>query len=125
MAQSETVFGPSEAMGDGFETAPYDEVSTAVRLLGDRWSLLIVRELAAGNSRFTDVHQALPGLSRSLLAARLRYLERLNIIERQHTDDRDRRVRQLYVLTQAGWGLTPALSALAGWALAWQIGSRS
>jgi DNA-binding HxlR family transcriptional regulator len=101
------------------------EVSTATRLLGDRWSLLIVRELAVGNTRFTEIHQALPGLSRSLLASRLRYLERLSILERQVTGDFDRRSLHRYGLTEVGWALIPALRALGDWAQTWQAAVRT
>jgi DNA-binding HxlR family transcriptional regulator len=97
----------------------YDEVSTAVRLLGDRWSLLIVREMCAGNSRFTEIAEALPGLSRSLLSSRLRYLERHGIVERRNSTDEDRRRKQHYALTEIGAGLAPSLQALGEWATTW------
>ncbi|RNM11708.1 winged helix-turn-helix transcriptional regulator [Nocardioides pocheonensis] len=120
MAPAEAVRGLLAVDAD-FGTAGYAEVSTAVRLLGDRWSLLIVRELAVENTRFTEIHRALPGLSRSLLVTRLRYLERLGIIERRSTAALDRRSKQRYALTDVGRGLTPALQALGDWALTWQI----
>jgi DNA-binding HxlR family transcriptional regulator len=112
---------PSQAEGAPSVDAGFVEVSTATRLLGDRWSLLIVRELAVDNTRFNQIHRALPGLSRSLLTSRLRYLERLNIIERQEIPDLDRRSTHQYSLTKIGWALTPVLRALGDWALAWQI----
>ncbi|GAA3663480.1 winged helix-turn-helix transcriptional regulator [Nocardioides ginsengisoli] len=101
------------------EVAGYDEVSTAVRLLGDRWSLLIVREMWAGNNRFTEIVEALPGLSRSLLSSRLRYLERHGIVERRDSADEDRRRKQHYALTEIGAGLAPSLRALGEWATIW------
>ena len=102
-----------------------DELSTAVRLLGDRWSLLIVREMWAGNNRFTEIAEALPGLSRSLLSSRLRYLERLGIVERRDSADPDRRRKQLYGLTDVGAALAPSLRALGEWARAWDSRFRS
>lgn len=125
MAQGKPVRGPIDAADGDCGAAGYCEVSTAIRLLGDRWSLLIVRELAVGNTRFTEIHQALPGLSRSLLVTRLRYLERLSIIERRSSAALDRRSKQRYALTEVGWGLTPALRALGHWALTWQIPIRA
>ena len=106
-------------------TAGYFEVSTAVRLLGDRWSLLIVREIWAGNTRYNEIHSALPGLSRSLLSARLRYLERLLVIERRDNNDTDRRSKLLYSLSEAGSDLVPVIRALGLWALTWQVPERS
>lgn len=98
----------------------YSEVSTATRLVGDRWSLLVVRELATGSERFNDIHDALPGLSRTLLSSRLRYLERLGILERRQSSTADKRSRHTYGLTEVGWGLTPVLHALDSWAKSWQ-----
>lgn len=98
----------------------YPDVSTATRLVGDRWSLLVVRELAAGGERFNDIHDALPGLSRTLLASRLRYLERLGIVERRQSSTADRRSRHTYGLSKIGWGLTPVLRAMDDWARSWQ-----
>lgn len=97
-------------------SAEYCEVSTATRLIGDRWSLLVVREVALGNTRFSQVHEALPGLSRSLLASRLRYLERIGILERSAVSTADRRSTHSYGLTDVGWGLVPVLRALGHWA---------
>lgn len=101
-------------------SADYCAVSTATRLLGDRWSLLVIRELFVGNTRFTEVQEALPGLSRGLLASRLGYLTRLGLIERRESDQQDLRVRHTYGLTEAGRGLGPVLSALGEWATHWQ-----
>ncbi len=97
-------------------SAEYCEVSTATRLIGDRWSLLIVRELAVGNTRFSQIHDALPGLSRSLLTSRLRYLERIGVLERRAVGATDRRSTHSYALTDIGWGLVPVLRALGDWA---------
>jgi DNA-binding HxlR family transcriptional regulator len=105
--------------------AGYCEVSNAIRLVGDRWSLLVVRELAVGNTRFTEIHDALPGLSKSVLVSRLRYLERLAIVERQASEASDRRSRTRYVLSPAGWGLAPVLQALGAWAMEWHVPDRT
>ena len=54
----------------------YCPISRAVEVLGERWSLLIIRDMLVGASRFNDLARGLPGLSRSLLVKRLRQLER-------------------------------------------------
>ncbi len=60
----------------------YCPISRAVEVLGERWSLLIVRDMLCGATRFNDLARGLPGLSRSLLAKRLRQLEVAGIVER-------------------------------------------
>lgn len=104
---------------DSPASADYCEVSTATRLLGDRWSLLVVRELFVGNTRFTEIQEALPGLSRGLLASRLGYLTRLGIIERRATDGTDLRAKHSYALSDSGKALGPVLTALGDWAAQW------
>lgn len=56
--------------GDWWPVASYGPVSLGADLVGDRWTLLIVRELLDGTTRFNDLHRGLPGLSRSLLTSR-------------------------------------------------------
>ena len=114
---------PQTVMRDLPASADYCEVSTATRLIADRWSLLVVRELAVGNTRFSEIHDALPGLSRSLLASRLRYLERLGIIERLDPCQGDRRSKHFYALTEVGWGLMPVLKALGDWGMQFRADS--
>lgn len=62
-------------------------VSLGTRLIGDRWSLLIVREILVGASRVNVIHRGLPGLSRSLLSSRLRYPERIGVLEQSTCGD--------------------------------------
>lgn len=101
-------------------SADYCAVSTATRLLGDRWSLLVVREFFVGNTRFTEIQEALPGLSRGLLASRLGYLTRLGILERRAPDGSDLRAKHSYALSDSGRALGPVLTALGDWAAQWQ-----
>lgn len=90
----------------------------AVEHLGDRWSLLIVRELAmAGTLGFNALTGRLPGISRSVLARRLRKLEDLGLIERAPgpTDH----LAAPHRLAPAGRDLVPTLLSLKGWAERW------
>lgn len=96
----------------------YCPVSTGIRLLGDRWSLLIVRELFVGNTRFNEISRALPGLSRGLLSTRLRYLQQLDIVARNPS-------ALDYSLTEQGRALGPVLESLGAWALQWRLPSES
>ena len=90
----------------------YCPVAKAAEVLGERWTLLIVRDLITGAHRFTDLQRGLPGLSRSLLAERLRGLEADGLVERRiGTSGRDE-----YWLTPVGLDLTDAVIAVGAWA---------
>ena len=84
----------------------YCPISRALEVLGERWTMLIVRDLLLGNTRFNELSRASPGLSRTLLSKRLRQLERAGIVE--HVDD-------CYELTQAGRELEPVVFGLGEW----------
>jgi DNA-binding HxlR family transcriptional regulator len=84
-------------------------VARALEVCGDRWSLLIVREMTSGPRRFSDLSTALPRLSRALLTRRLRQLTRAGILASCPTG---------YQLTAVGADLSPVLDALGRWGLA-------
>jgi DNA-binding HxlR family transcriptional regulator len=90
-------------------------LARALDLVGGRWTMLVVRELAHGPRRFTDLREGLPGIASNLLAERLRSLEEAGIIERLQV------VRPvpgvLYGLTARGEELLPILRDLARWGL--------
>ena len=92
----------------------YCPLARTMGMLGERWSLLIVRDLLAGTTRFNDLARGLPGLSRGLLAKRLRQLEGAGVVERLGTR---------YLLTEAGRGLEPVVEALSAWGAAWTFGA--
>ena len=91
----------------------YCSFTKAIEHLGDRWSLLIVRQLGAfGPLGFNELSRALPGrISRSVLAERLRRLEVLGLVSRAEPSG--------YRLTTVGAGLLPVLFSLQGWAETW------
>jgi len=90
----------------------YCPVAKAAEILGERWTMLIVRDLMEGAHRFNDLHRGLPGLSRSVLTERLRDLEREGLLERRPSGGHDE-----YWLTGRGEDLQPALMALGEWAV--------
>ena len=61
----------------------YCPVAKSVEVLGDRWCLLLVREMLRGVDHFNELERSVPGISRSILAQRLRHLEREGIVERR------------------------------------------
>jgi DNA-binding HxlR family transcriptional regulator len=97
----------------------YCPVSFAAELVGDRWNLLIMREMVGGATRFNEIERCLPKISRSLLAQRLRLLARHGLI--QATPVPGGRGNQ-YRITAAGAELEPILMAMGNWAVRWVVG---
>lgn len=91
----------------------YCPISRALDVLGERWSLLVVRDLLVGTTRFNDLSRGLPGLSRTLLTKRLRQLESAGIVERLDGE---------YLLTDAGQELRPIVFGLGDWGAKWTFG---
>lgn len=91
----------------------YCGLARALDVAGDRWSLLIVRELRPGPRRFTDLIDGLPGISRKLLTERLRDLERDGVIARKQLPPPA--ARQVYELTDDGRDLAVAMAPLVAW----------
>jgi DNA-binding HxlR family transcriptional regulator len=86
----------------------------ALELIGERWSLLIVRELMLGGRRFSDIRARLPGISAKTLAERLASLEAAGVLaKRQLTDPVP---AQIYELTEWGYLAEPAIQELGRWA---------
>ncbi|MFI9730844.1 winged helix-turn-helix transcriptional regulator [Streptomyces sp. NPDC052092] len=94
----------------------YDQYCSAARALdvvGDRWTLLIVRELLAGPRRYTDLHADLPGVSTDVLASRLKDMERDGLTTRRRLPPPG--AAYVYELTSRGRELLPVLQALGTW----------
>jgi DNA-binding HxlR family transcriptional regulator len=94
----------------------YDQYCSAARALdvvGDRWTLLIVRELLVGPRRYTDLHADLPGVSTDVLASRLKDMERDGLTTRRRLPPPG--AAYVYELTERGRHLLPVLQALGEW----------
>jgi DNA-binding HxlR family transcriptional regulator/putative sterol carrier protein len=91
----------------------YCPISRALDVLGERWSLMIVRDMLVGTTRFNDLARGLPGLSRSLLTKRLRQFEREGLVERFGNQ---------YLLSEAGRALRPVVFGLGEWGAQWTFG---
>ncbi len=103
-----------------YKYGQYCPIAKAVEILGDRWTLLIVRDLLIGTCHFNDLERGLPGISRGLLAERLRRLERMGVVEK--VSDNNSRQRTAYHLTQAGQELKVVIGALLTWGARWAFG---
>ena len=99
----------------------YCSLARALDVAGDRWTLLIVRELVPGPRRFTDLLEGLPGVSRNLLTERLRGLERDGIVARKELPAPAARL--VYELTADGRDLADAIVPLIRWG-AGRLGDR-
>jgi DNA-binding HxlR family transcriptional regulator len=97
----------------------YCPIACGVDVLGDRWTPLIIRELMVGASGFNEIHRGVPRASRTLLAQRLRELERRAIVRHEPGGPG---LPGRYVLTAAGEALTPIVWALGHWAVEWVFG---
>lgn len=91
-------------------------VARALDAVGERWALLVIRELSLGPRRFGQLRDGLPGISPNVLSQRLRELEVAGVIERYDLEPPARTT--LYELTAAGHGLDPVLQALGRWGAA-------
>lgn len=91
-------------------------ISKAVEVVGERWTLLIIRELLVGSTRFNELQRGLARLSPSLLTKRLKELEEVGLVNR-HPIAGQRGFE--YHLTEAGKELGPILTELGGWGLNW------
>jgi DNA-binding HxlR family transcriptional regulator len=91
----------------------YCGVARALDLVGERWALLVVRELVLGGKRFTDLRDGLPGIGTNVLATRLRQLEADGIVEKLRLAPPA--ATTVYVLTGYGRRLVPPMLALGRW----------
>jgi DNA-binding HxlR family transcriptional regulator len=99
----------------------YCSVARTLDVVGDRWTLLIVRELLLqGPCRYTDLQDALPGIATNLLADRLRDLEAAGLIVRQEAPPPI--ATTLFRLTERGEALGPVIDELGRWGLPLMVG---
>jgi DNA-binding HxlR family transcriptional regulator len=91
-------------------------VARAQDIVGDRWTILVLRELMMGNHRFEEI-QAQTAATPQMLAARLKKLEADHLVERRPYSTRP--LRHEYLLTEAGLAFYPVLMALRSWGETW------
>lgn len=91
----------------------YCPISHAAELLGDRWTIHLVRDLLTGATRFNELARGNPGLSRALLTRRLHQLQQAGVID-HHQDGS-------YRLTDSGRALEPVVFGLATWGARWMF----
>jgi DNA-binding HxlR family transcriptional regulator len=97
---------------DDTQRLPTCSIGRAMEILGERWTLLILRECFYGVKRYSVMQRNL-GIARNILSARLRLLVRTGVLERRRYQDEPERFE--YKLTQKGLGLYPAVVAIMRW----------
>lgn len=88
-------------------------VAKTLELVGDRWTLLLVRDLLGGTRRFQDFQASLPGIAPNILSDRLKLMETHRLVRRRFYSDHPPRAE--YVLTDKGRELGTVVGALAAW----------
>lgn len=98
-------------------------VACALDIFGDRWTLLIVRDLVLGRGRFKDFSASPEGIPTNILSDRLTRLRDHGVIEQVPADDGTKRLA--YRLTEKGAALRPILKSMRDWGLKWVPGARA
>ena len=98
----------------------YCPMAKALEILGDRWTLLILRDMYTGTTQFNDLERGLPGISRALLAQRLRQLQEAGVIVKHY--NASGRNKTEYHLTRAGQELKEVINSLLVWGADWAFG---
>lgn len=94
-------------------------VAEAAKILGDKWTLLLLRDLAQGSRRFKDLERSVDGISPTMLAGRLRELERQGLLTRTTYNEIPPRVE--YHLTDKGTEALPIVEALRAYGNRWLL----
>ena len=92
-------------------------VARTAQIISNKWTPLIIRDLAAGERRFSELQKSLPGISPKTLSERLKYLETERILRRRCYAEVPPRVE--YALTEKGRALLPVIASMRDYGLAW------
>ena len=101
----------------------YCPIAAGLDLIGDRWTLLIVRELSMGDQRFTDLRTKLPGIAPNLLTERLRSLQAIGLVTTAELPPPA--ARSVYRLTDEGCRVEPVLRSVARFGVSYLTGDPS
>ena len=104
------------ARGTHHVTESCRPVTEILQLIGDKWTILVVRELHEGSRRFSEIRRGIPAISQRMLTLTLRHLEREGLVKRTVTPSIPPRVD--YELTKLGRSLEVPLASLGEWAAA-------
>ncbi len=95
------------------QALPTCPVEITMGLIGNKWKILIIRDLLTGTKRFGELRKSLNGISQKVLTNNLRDMEKSNLIHREVFAEVPPRVE--YSLTDTGWSLEPILNSMVLW----------
>ena len=104
------------------EELPECPIATTVHLIGNKWKLLIIRNLLHGPQRFSELKRGIPGISQKVLTDNLRALEGDGVLSREAFAEVPPRV--IYALTDIGESLLPIIDAMADWGDRYKVSIR-
>ncbi|MEO8426327.1 MAG: helix-turn-helix domain-containing protein [Verrucomicrobiota bacterium] len=119
MANNKTAHPPRSHAAPRRSPCP---VACSLDIIGDRWTLLVIRDLVLGRTRFKDFIASPESIPTNILSERLARLLRYKIVEQIPAHDGTKRFA--YELTDKGKALRPLLEALRDWGLEWEKGTR-
>lgn len=102
-------------------TLPVCPVETTLMMIGDKWRVLIVRDLMDGTKRFSELKKSIGAISQKVLTANLRSMEESGLLTRKIYPEVPPRVE--YTLTETGYSLKPILDSMVGWGKAYRAKS--
>lgn len=102
-----------------YESQDYCPVARTLDVIGDRWTVLILRDITHGITKYSDMLESLKGISPNLLAQRLKRLENEGVLARSFYSDHPPRAE--YKLTKKGRDLRPVLTAMAEWGYEYEL----
>ncbi len=106
-------------MSDKLKELPACPVETTLTLIGDKWKVLILRDLISGTKRFGELRKSIGNVSQKVLTAQLRDMEENGLVDRKVYAEVPPRVE--YSLTELGKSLTPILDAMRSWGEEYKI----
>ncbi|HKS92755.1 MAG TPA: helix-turn-helix domain-containing protein [Tepidiformaceae bacterium] len=101
-----------------YSSQGYCPVARTLDVVGERWTMLVLRELSWGRKRFSELLETLSGISTNLLSDRLKRLEENGMVERVFYSDHPPRAQ--YRLTEKGRAFVPVLVAMRAYGEAWE-----
>lgn len=100
-------------MNEKTKELPACPVETTLTLIGNKWKVLIIRDLLTGTKRFGELKKSIGSVSQKVLTSQLRAMEEDGLIHREVYAEVPPRVE--YSLTELGWSLKPILDAMVNW----------
>ena len=113
---------PAKASKVSHERRSPCPLACSLDIMGDRWTLLVIRDLMFGRSRFKDFSASPEGIPTNILSDRLERLIRHGLAEQMPAADGSKRLA--YRLTEKGNALHPVMEAMRDWGLKWEPGTR-